>query len=38
MMRVNEYYSETKKNQSWGMLSGDQRRVPSPQRLKQPMK
>jgi hypothetical protein len=36
--RINECYSETKENWSWGMLAGDQRRVTSPQRLKQPMK
>jgi hypothetical protein len=35
---INECYSETKKNQSWAMLSGDWRRVTSPQRLKEPMK
>jgi hypothetical protein len=35
----NECYSETKKNQSRGMLPGDQRRIPLPQRrLEQPMK
>jgi hypothetical protein len=38
IMRVDECYSETKKKQSWGMLPGDQRRVTSSQRLKQPMK
>jgi hypothetical protein len=35
---INECYSETKENQSWGLLPGDQRRAMSPQRLKQPMK
>jgi hypothetical protein len=35
---INECYSETKKNQSWGMLPGDQRRVTSSQRLKWPIK
>jgi hypothetical protein len=35
---ANECYSETKKNWSWEMLHGDQRRVTSPQRLKWPMK
>jgi hypothetical protein len=35
---INECYSETKENRSWGMFPGDQRRVTSPQRLKQPMK
>jgi hypothetical protein len=35
---INECYSKTKENWSWGMLPGDQRRVTSPQRLKQPMK
>jgi hypothetical protein len=35
---INGCYSETKKNRSWGMLPGDQRRVTSPQRLKQPIK
>jgi hypothetical protein len=35
---INECYSKTKENQSWGILPGDQRRVTSPQRLKQPMK
>jgi hypothetical protein len=35
---INEHYSETKKNWSWGMLPGDQRRVTSPQRLEQQMK
>jgi hypothetical protein len=33
-----ESHSETKKNQSWDMLPGDQRRVTSPQMLKQSMK
>jgi hypothetical protein len=27
---INECYSETKENWSWGMLPGDQRRVTSP--------
>jgi hypothetical protein len=36
--KINEFYSKTKENQSWGMLPGNQRRVTSPQRLKQPMK
>jgi hypothetical protein len=31
---INECYSKTKENWSWGMLPGDQRRVTSPQRLK----
>jgi hypothetical protein len=35
---INECYSETKENRSWGMLPGDQKSVTSPQRLKQPMK
>jgi hypothetical protein len=35
---INECYSETKENQSWGMFPGDQRRVTVPQRLKQPVK
>jgi hypothetical protein len=35
---INECYSKTKENQSWGMLPGDQRRVTLPQMLKQPMK
>jgi hypothetical protein len=35
---INECYCKTKKNQSWGMLPGDQKRVTSHQRLKQPMK
>jgi hypothetical protein len=35
---INECYSKTKKNQSWGMFPEDQRKVTSPQRLKQPMK
>jgi hypothetical protein len=35
---INEDYSETKENQSWRMSPGDQWRVTSPQRLKQPMK
>jgi hypothetical protein len=30
---INECYSETKKNRSWGMLPRDQRKVTSPQRL-----
>jgi hypothetical protein len=34
----NECYCETKKKWSWGMLPGDQRKVTSPKRLKQPMK
>jgi hypothetical protein len=33
---INECFSKTKENQSWGLLPGDQRRVTSPQRLKQP--
>jgi hypothetical protein len=37
-IEINECYSEIKESQSWGMLPGDQRRVTSPQRLKQPMK
>jgi hypothetical protein len=36
--KISKCYSETKENQSWGMLPGDQRRVTSPQRLKQPTK
>jgi hypothetical protein len=36
--RVKECYRETKKNWSWGMLPGDQRRVTSPSRLKWSMK
>jgi hypothetical protein len=35
---INDCYSKTKENWSWGMLSGDQRRVTSPQRLEWPMK
>jgi hypothetical protein len=35
---INEFYSETKENWSWGMLPGDQRRVTLPQRLKQSTK
>jgi hypothetical protein len=35
---INEYYSETKKKRSWGMLPGDQKKVTSTQRLKHPMK
>jgi hypothetical protein len=35
---IHECYNETKKNQSWGTLPGDHRRVISSQRLKQPMK
>jgi hypothetical protein len=35
---IDECYSKTKENQSWGMLPGDQRRITSSQRLKQPMK
>jgi hypothetical protein len=35
---INECYSKTKENWSWGMLPGDQKRVTSPQRLEQPMK
>jgi hypothetical protein len=35
---INECQSETKENQSWGMLPGDQKRVTMPQRLKWPMK
>jgi hypothetical protein len=35
---INECYSETKENQSWGMFPEDQRRVTSPQRLKQSVK
>jgi hypothetical protein len=35
---INECYSKTKDNGSWGMLPGDQRRVTLPQRLKQSMK
>jgi hypothetical protein len=35
---INEYYRKTKENQSWRILSGEQRRVTLPQRLKQPMK
>jgi hypothetical protein len=31
---INECYSKTKENWSWGMLPEDQRRVISPQRLK----
>jgi hypothetical protein len=31
---INECYSKTKENQISGMLSGDKRRVTSPQRLK----
>jgi hypothetical protein len=34
----NKCNSETKKNQSWGMLPRDQRKVTSPQRLKWPIK
>jgi hypothetical protein len=29
---INECYSKTKKNWSWGMLAGDQKRVTSPPR------
>jgi hypothetical protein len=36
--KIYECYSETNKNKSWGMLAGEQRRVTSLQRLKQPMK
>jgi hypothetical protein len=35
---INEYYSETKENQSWKMLPGDQRRVTLLQRLEQSLK
>jgi hypothetical protein len=35
---INECYSKTMKNQSLGMLPGDQRMVTSFQNLKQPMK
>jgi hypothetical protein len=35
---TNECFSEAKKNQCWGMLPGDQRRIISTQRLEQPMK
>jgi hypothetical protein len=35
---INECYSKTKENQSWGMLPGGQKRVTLPQKLKQPMK
>jgi hypothetical protein len=35
---INECYSGTKKNWSWRMLPGDQRRVTLPQRVKHPMK
>jgi hypothetical protein len=35
---INECYNETKENQTWGMLPGDQRRVTLPQKLEQPMK
>jgi hypothetical protein len=35
---INECYSKTKENQSWGMLPGAQKRVTSHQRLKQPVK
>jgi hypothetical protein len=35
---IHECYSKTKENWSWGMLSGDQGRVTSLQKLKQPMK
>jgi hypothetical protein len=35
---INECYSERKKNWSWRMLPGDQKRVTSPLRLKWPMK
>jgi hypothetical protein len=34
----NECYSETKKNQSWRMIPGDQKRVTLHQRLKWSMK
>jgi hypothetical protein len=35
---INECYSKTQETWSWGILPGDQRRVTSPQRLKQSMK
>jgi hypothetical protein len=35
---INECYSNIKENRRWGMLPRDQKRVTSPQRLKQPMK
>jgi hypothetical protein len=35
---INECYSETKENQSWGVLPGNQRRLTLLQQLKQPMK
>jgi hypothetical protein len=35
---INECSNETKENWSLEMLPGDQRKVTSPQRLKQPMK
>jgi hypothetical protein len=35
---INECYSETKENWSWGILPGDHRRVTLPQRLKEPKK
>jgi hypothetical protein len=38
IMRVNECCSETKKNWSWGRLPGDQMKVISLQRLRQPRK
>jgi hypothetical protein len=35
---INECYSETKENWSWGMLPGDQGRVTSLERLQWPIK
>jgi hypothetical protein len=38
IMRVKECYNKSKKNQSWGMLCGDQSMVTRLQRLKRPIK
>jgi hypothetical protein len=35
---INDCYSKTKENWSWGMLPGNLRRITSLQRLKQPVK